>query len=155
MSAATAALRSSIVVKPSTLRSAGAAVQSPVRSPGEAAMLGAAMSSASVVVAALRSSAVAKPSTLRSVGAAIQPPVRSPGEAALPGATNGGSVGVSLANTKDGDMVHPASSAVDRVSCGLGPVVVTVCKPLAFSFGAFGEAFLSCTLGFPKAGNRS
>ncbi|GLJ16420.1 hypothetical protein SUGI_0278830 [Cryptomeria japonica] len=101
-------------------------------------------SSASFVAAALRSS-VAKLSTLRSVGAVIQPPVRSPGEAgeaALSRAVIGGSAGVS---SKDGDTVHLAPSVADRVAHGLGPVVVTVCKPLVFKVSADTDKEIICT----------
>ncbi|GLJ17375.1 hypothetical protein SUGI_0301820 [Cryptomeria japonica] len=36
----------------------------------------------------------------------------------------------------DDDPVHPVPSAADRVAHGLGPVAVTVCKPLAFKVSA-------------------
>ncbi|GLJ34511.1 hypothetical protein SUGI_0694090 [Cryptomeria japonica] len=86
--------------------------------------------SAAAAAAALRTSAAAKPSTLRSAGDFVQS-LGSPGAAGetLPGAVNGSYAGVS---SMDGDMVHLAPSAVDRGICGLGPMVVSVCKPLVF-----------------------
>ncbi|GLJ38897.1 hypothetical protein SUGI_0792960 [Cryptomeria japonica] len=58
-----------------------------------------------------------------------------PGSAGVsPGAVNGGSVGVS---SKVGDTVFPAPSAADRDACGLGPVAVTICKPLVFKVSGF------------------
>ncbi|GLJ16636.1 hypothetical protein SUGI_0285510 [Cryptomeria japonica] len=86
--------------------------------------------SAAAAAAALRSFAAAKLSTLRSAGDFVQSP-SSPGAAGetLLGVVNGSSAGVS---SMDGDMVHPAPSTADRGIHGLGPLVVSVCKPLVF-----------------------
>ncbi|GLJ54604.1 hypothetical protein SUGI_1173070 [Cryptomeria japonica] len=64
--------------------------------------------STAAAAATLRTSVAVKPSTLRSAGV----------------------------SSMDGDMVHPAPSAADRGIRGLGPVVVSVCKPLVFKVSA-------------------
>ncbi|GLJ26342.1 hypothetical protein SUGI_0507350 [Cryptomeria japonica] len=43
---------------------------------------------------------------------------------------------VPVANTEDSDMVHSAPSDSNRAARGLGPLAITICKPLAFRVSA-------------------
>ncbi|GLJ48442.1 hypothetical protein SUGI_1022470 [Cryptomeria japonica] len=68
--------------------------------------------------------------------------------AASPGAVLGSSAGVS-----DGGTVLPAPSAVDRGTRGLGPVAVSICKPLVFKVpGILAKPSSAAYLDLPKLG---